>query len=295
MNQVSIRYTEAFFSLQGEGQYVGVPSLFFRTFGCNFRCKKFGIPRDQTVGKYNPEVEAIINGGLDRYSEFKDLPLVETGCDTYSSIYPEFKRFAKSESVETIVDQMQALLPNGTFGPNKHLILTGGEPLLGWQRAYPALFDEIKRQRLGLTHVTFETNGTQPLTKELEEYLNHSDFEVTFSISAKLPCSGEPWDQAIRPAVVKTYQHVMPGFKPYNNRSYFKFVVSTQQDIEDVHRAINEYESAGVSLPVYLMPVGGVNNVYELNERQVAEFCKNAGLRFSPRIQVSLWKNLWGT
>ena len=31
-----LRYSEAFYSVQGEGRWVGVPSLFLRTFGCNF-------------------------------------------------------------------------------------------------------------------------------------------------------------------------------------------------------------------------------------------------------------------
>lgn len=289
----SIRYTELFQTLQGEGQYVGVPSTFLRTFGCNFRCKKFGMPRDQEVGKYNPEVEKILAGGLDQYKNFKDLPLVSTGCDTYSSIYPEFKRFAKTETVDKIVDKIQELLPEGKFSQDKHLILTGGEPLLGWQRSYPEMLDIIYERKMNLTHLTFETNGTQELTKELRDYLNemarHRNLEVTFSISSKLPCSGEPWEDAIKPEVVKYYLTIT------GNRSYFKFVVSDQQDVADAIKAKNEYEAAGIRIPVYLMPVGGVESVYSLNERQVADLCRDNGFRFSPRIQVPLFKNQWGT
>jgi len=43
--KVKLRYSEAFYSIQGEGRYVGVPSVFLRTFGCNFRCMNFGLPR----------------------------------------------------------------------------------------------------------------------------------------------------------------------------------------------------------------------------------------------------------
>lgn len=292
MNQ-KIRYTELFYSLQGEGQYVGVPSIFLRTFGCNFRCKKFGIPRDQEVEGRNPEVEDILKSGLDRFSDFKELPLVKTGCDTYGSIYPEFKRFAKTENAEEIIGKMKELLPGGRFDRDKHLIITGGEPLLGWQRSYPELIDTIYERKMNLTHLTFETNGTQPLSKEFRDYLNemarHRRLEITFSISAKLPCSGEKWEEAIRPDVVENYLTV------FGNRSYFKFVVSTQQDVDDARRAQTEYEAAGIRLPVYLMPVGGVNSVYDLNERQVADYCRDNGLRFSPRIQVPLYKNQWGT
>jgi hypothetical protein len=146
---------------------------------------------------------------------------------------------------------------------------------------------------MDLSHLTFETNGTQELKDDfkrmLGDYATNAGLEVTFSISAKLPCSGEKWEDAIRPDVVRNYLDI-PG-----HRSYFKFVVSTQQDVDDAHRAMDEYGSAGIDIPVYLMPVGGVNTVYELNERQVADYCRDNGLRFSPRIQVPLYKNAWGT
>jgi hypothetical protein len=43
------------------------------------------------------------------------------------------------------------------------------------------------------------------------------------------------------------------------------------------------------------MPVGGVESVYALNNRRVAEFAMNNGLRYSDRLQVPLFKNEWGT
>ena len=43
-----LRYSEIFYSVQGEGRFVGVPSVFFRTFGCNFHCHGFGQGRDKS-------------------------------------------------------------------------------------------------------------------------------------------------------------------------------------------------------------------------------------------------------
>ena len=38
-----IKVSEIFYSAQGEGRFVGVPSVFLRTFGCNFKCAGFVI------------------------------------------------------------------------------------------------------------------------------------------------------------------------------------------------------------------------------------------------------------
>ena len=45
---MKIKYSEAFYSIQGEGRWVGTPSVFLRMFGCNFECRGFGQGRDQS-------------------------------------------------------------------------------------------------------------------------------------------------------------------------------------------------------------------------------------------------------
>jgi len=280
----SIKVSELFYSLQGEGMFVGVPSVFLRTFGCNFTCSGFGMPRGEV------SVERLDVNPND-YNSYKDLPLVHTGCDSYASWDPRFKHLSPMLEVGAIVDEMQNLLPGRKFSRDKHLIITGGEPLLGWQRSYPELIDIIRNRGMDLTDITFETNGTQVLTEELHKYLTliSRHTTITFSVSAKLPVSGEKWEDAINPEIVRNYSLI-----PRSN-TYLKFVVATPEDIKDVHRAVAQYERRGVNVPVYLMPVGGTTNVYEMNERNVADYCRDNGYRFSPRIQVPLYKNAWGT
>lgn len=285
-----ITYTEIFYSLQGEGMYAGVPSIFFRTYGCNFRCRKFGRSQNEQIDGHNPEVIEIIRN-IDQYQRFEDLPLVTTGCDTYASIYPEFKRFNHQETVSVISDQIHDLLP-GNVWRDSHLIITGGEPLLAYQQLYPELLELCRTK--GLRHLTFETNGTQKLYPEVEEYLfqeftrHGRDFEhLTFSVSPKLPCSGEPFERAIQPEVVQQYSQF--------GQVYLKFVVATAEDVADAERAVAEYRRANINCPVYLMPVGGVPQVYNLNTQQVATLALERGWRYSPRLQVDIWRNAWGT
>ena len=284
---MKLKISEIFYSLQGEGQYVGVPSIFLRTFGCNFTCGGFGMPR----GQISTERDVIAKDGL-KYADYRDLPLVSTGCDSYASWDPRFKHLSPVMDIKDIIDRFQVLLPNRNFN-EKHLIITGGEPLLGWQRAYPELLIELGNREMNLRYLTFETNGTQPLDDDLARYLFRQaegmKLEVTFSISAKLPCSGEKMEDAIKPEIVKEYLKI-PGHK-----SYFKFVIANEQDALDAQVAMSKYKEAGIDIPVYLMPVGGVNSVYEMNERQVADYARDIGYRFSPRIQVPLYKNEWGT
>jgi 7-carboxy-7-deazaguanine synthase len=140
---------------------------------------------------------------------------------------------------------------------------------------------------MNLTNITFETNGTQKLHGDLYDYLDTTPIRTTFSISSKLPSSGEAWADAIKPDIVKEYTEV--------GEAYFKWVVSNQDDYDDVCKAVDEYAAAGVNIPVYLMPAGGTTKHYDENERWVADLAMQNGWRYTPRLQVQLWKNAWGT
>jgi organic radical activating enzyme len=283
-----LKIAELFYSIQGEGRYMGVPSVFLRTFGCNFKCAGFGMPR----GEMSHEATdlAATHTMIKAFEKYEDLPLVSTGCDSYASWHPDFKDLSPMLTTEAIANRIIEILPFNQW-KEEHLVITGGEPLLGWQRAYPDLLD-LPNMR-ALKEITFETNGTQKLTTEFKNYLGvwkglpRQQREITFSVSAKLPCSGEKWEEAILPEVVCEYEEV--------GTAYLKFVIATEQDFADAECAIGAYRKAGFKGHVYLMPVGGVESVYSLNNRRVAELAMNNGLRYSDRLQVPLFKNEWGT
>lgn len=277
-----IKIAELFYSIQGEGRYMGVPSVFLRTFGCNFKCAGFGMPRGQFSNEAN-------NVDPAKYTKYEELPLVSTGCDSYASWDPRFKDLSPMLTSDAIVERIMEILPHGKW-KDEHLVITGGEPLLGWQRSYEDLLNHPRMRKL--KEITFETNGTQELTKEFKHYLKEWtaeswDREVTFSVSAKLPASGEEWSDAIKPGIVCDYADA--------GHTYLKFVVATDEDAKDALKATEQYRNAGFKGSVYLMPVGGVESVYTLNNRNVALLAMKHGLRYSDRLQVPLFKNEWGT
>jgi 7-carboxy-7-deazaguanine synthase len=282
---MKFRYTEAFYSVQGEGVFVGVPSVFLRMFGCNFQCAGFGMPK----GELSEEYKHIV---ATDYKNFEDLPLVRTGCDSYASWDPRFKHLARDADLDKVVDELLKLTPTGSWtldnGQDIHLILTGGEPLLGWQRAYTDLFNHPKMK--DLKNVTFETNTTQQLRGPFREFLESQEqITWTFSCSPKLSVSGESWDDAIKPQIASEY------FNIPNSNLYFKFVVGDEADVQEVERAVQLYRDAGVESPVYIMPVGGCAEEYQSNTRRVAGLAMERGWRYSPRLHVDIFGNSWGT
>lgn len=261
---------------------MGVPSVFLRTFGCNFTCGGFGMPK----GDISAQRESI---NIKRYTDYKDLPLVSTGCDSYASWDPNFKHLSPVLSIDTIADTIVNLLPKGHW-EEEHLVITGGEPLLGWQRSFPDLLCHPKMAYL--KEMTFETNGTQKLTPGFSDFLiewvNNRWYDaLTFSVSPKLSMSGEKWEDAINPDIVADYEK--------HGYTYLKFVISSKEDADEADEAVNAYRNAGFVGPVYLMPLGGVEEVYSLNNRKVADLALSKGYRYSDRLQVPLFRNAWGT
>jgi 6-pyruvoyltetrahydropterin 2'-reductase len=285
--------TEIFYSLQGEGLFTGVPSIFIRFFGCNFKCRGFGMPKGELSDEY-------LKVDPSKYDSLRDLPLVSTGCDSYAAWDPRFKHMQKHMNVYEIVEEVERLTPKNT---RPHIIFTGGEPLLKGRQEFILLLmnelmrDDVYNSKKQYFNFTFETNGTQELIEDwkgvlLQEHRSRTP-NITFSVSAKLSSSGEERKNAIVPSAVKSYyiRHSYADIK-----IFFKFVVSHPSDFDEIDDVLDIYERHPVIYDdVYVMPVGGVNDVYEANWKWVAQKCLEKGYCFSQRLQVPLFRNAWGT
>ena len=102
-----IKVSELFYSLQGEGRFMGVPSVFLRTFGCNFKCAGFGMKPNELSTEAN--TVALLHKS-NPFENYESLPLVSTGCDSYASWHPDFKDLSPLYTINELVDNILELL-----------------------------------------------------------------------------------------------------------------------------------------------------------------------------------------
>jgi 7-carboxy-7-deazaguanine synthase len=190
------------------------------------------------------------------------------------------------------------MTPEGSWtcsnGQDVHLVITGGEPMM-WQKQISALLTQP--EFADIKNVTFETNTTFELKQEFVQSLINFSFgpsrtvpiTFTWSCSPKLTCSGEAWEEAIKPEVAAQY-YGLPG-----RNFYFKFVVSDDIDVQEVDKAVALYKEQQINCDVYLMPCGATQEGQAKTAKQVAELCLKKGYKFSPRLHVDLFGNAWGT
>ena len=292
---MKLRYSEVFYSVQGEGRWVGVPSIFLRVFGCNFECRGFGQPRDNIIPVEEMPYMTDERANKDHefaYTTIEELPVTPLGCDSSASWAMKYKHLQKTETIDEVFENTIKLLPNNRFDEKEdiHMVITGGEPLLGWQRCWPTYLEKCREA--GLKNVTFETNGTQDLQQQLIDYFNNDakDLHVTWSTSPKLSLSGEEQFDALIPEVLVGMNEVE------NSYLYNKFVVRDMSDFEEVDIFVGEYKDVGVKLDaVYCMPEGATLEQQTLTAKGVAEACMETGYKYSPRLHIDLFGNAWGT
>lgn len=229
--ETRLRISEIFASVQGEGIWLGVPSVFVRTSGCNLRCR---------------------------------------WCDTpYASWNPE-------GPVMTIADIATQVTRYGI----KHIVITGGEPMLFDGTTQLA---SICREN-GMT-ITVETAGT--IYRDLPCDL--------MSISPKLANSTPDGDWRQRHDQTRlnlpVLQRLIDSY-PYQ----LKFVVGENiaQDVQEIEALLAQLNGVEPSR-VLLMPEGTDSATLHRRAHDLVSVVMARNWRLTTRLHIDLFGNTKGT
>lgn len=303
-----IKYSETFYSPQGEGKYVGIPSLWIRFFLCNLQCNGFGQAEPTNPATWDLPYERI---DISNITNVMDLPVFEKGCDSSYTWAKKYRHLITDRTIEEAVDELTALLPTSTFvhtatGQNIDMVFTGGEPMLkNTQSGIASIMQEFYRRGNMPTRVTVETNGTKPIEQELTDLIDSMHISSQFggmlsdshpvpvewywSVSPKLwNTAGEENKKAIRPEVVKGYADV-------SNHGQLKFVINgTKASWDEVEQHVKAFREAGVTWPVWIMGVGGTVEGLKMTEALIADEAIQRGYYYTSRVHCHIYGNIIG-
>ena len=294
---MALKYSETFYSAQGEGQYVGIPSLWMRFFLCNLQCNGFGQKDPTDPSTYDLPYEKL---DISDITNVFDLPVFEKGCDSSYTWSKKYRHLITDKTVEEACDELTALLPHGKFvhpvtQQNAHMVFTGGEPMLKpTQPGMREVIEEFKRRDNQPMNVTVETNGTKPITDDFaewiqREYTGWTGREWYWSLSPKLwSTAGEQHKRAIKPEVIGRYAEVSPA-------GQLKYVVNgTDESWREVEENTKLFRDAGCNYPVWIMGVGGTFEGLIQTEASIADEAIRRGYYYTSRVHVHIHGNAIG-
>ena len=295
------KYSETFLSAQGEGKYIGYPSLWIRFFLCNLQCNGFGQDEPTNPDSWELPYEKI---DITDITRVEDLPVFDKGCDSSYTWAKKYKHLMHSKTAEQICDELEALLPGGKFehpvtGVQTHMVFTGGEPMLKHnQPAMIAILEEFKRRDNFPQYVTVETNGTTMIGDELYDYIrsnyckdkiSYPGVEWYWSISPKLwSTAGEKPEKAIVPEVVRKYWEA-------SIHGQLKFVVNgSEESWKEVEDNIAAYQAQKTWFDPWIMGVGGTLEGLKVTEADIADEALQRGYHYTSRVHVHIYGNAIG-
>ena len=292
----TVKYSETFYSAQGEGKYVGIPSLWMRFFLCNLQCNGFGQKDPTDPSTYELPYEKL---DITDITNVFDLPVFDKGCDSSYTWAKKYRHLITDKTVQEACDELTALLPRGKFihpdtGQETHMVFTGGEPMLkNTQPAMMGVLEEFQKRENMPNYVTVETNGTKPITQELADYIAWFTYDGTrewyWSLSPKLwATAGEQPKKAIKPEVIGRYAEVSP-------HGQLKYVVNgTDESWREVEENTRMFRDAGCDFPVWIMGVGGTFEGLIQTEATIADEAIKRGYYYTSRVHVHIYGNAIG-
>jgi organic radical activating enzyme len=195
-----------------------------------------------------------------------------TWCDTK---YTWLNQNAASEGIDYQWMGEEGLLERLTSYDCKHLVVTGGEPLLH-QKVLSRLLSRLKQSGF---FIEIETNGTIAPSPEIVHSVD------CFNVSPKIENSLVKKEVRIRSGVLETLVKL--------DKAWFKFVICEPGDLKEVEDLVSECRIPRER--VLLMPEGTDAEALLVRSRWLVEACMRRGFRFTPRLHIMLFGNRRGT
>ena len=172
------------------------------------------------------------------------------------------------KSYEEIIEEIKKYECN-------RIVITGGEPLLQLNNVFELMYRSPQKWCWEI-----ETNGTIPLPDKAGFSLN-----LQINCSPKLSNSGNRIERSVVSKAIESINN-------YLKDSFFKFVVSDEEDLEEVIHFVHKFNIKKEK--IILMPEG--TNPDKLAEKTLffAERAKTLGWRLTPRLQCMIWGNKRG-
>jgi 7-carboxy-7-deazaguanine synthase len=307
----TVLYSEIFKSIQGEGHYTGVPTVWLRMFGCNLECNGFGQDDPTNPDSY---VLPFKDFDLINVKTVEELPVWKYGCD---SSYSWSKKFAKIQKRGTPEEVAKELFDK-MYDSKTHIAFTGGEPMMkAAQKNIVKIIGEIKelykshnewgfygpKYDNAITNITFETNGTRPIADVMKNLIvgdsATQETEYFFSVSPKMfHTSGEK--DAVCPEIVKGYQDACGMFDQYQGSKdpmgQLKFVCNGSKETwNEIEESIIKFRDAGVMYPIWIMPVGATEESQDEIAKEITIETMERGYNVAARVHCYIFGNQIGT
>jgi organic radical activating enzyme len=306
------KYSEIFYSFQGEGAMTGRPCAWIRFFLCQLQCNGFGQKDPTDPSTYVLPYEDFDVSTVDR---IEDLPVWEYGCDSSYTWAKKYRHLAHDDTAKDIAQKIFDSMkhtsnPDGLFvhpltKQDTHMAFTGGEPMLS-QEAMVDIMQTFALYKNVPVNVTVETNGAlkikDSLVEMIEKFYTSSEWGGLvpdelgppmwfWSCSPKLwSTAGEKPKKAIKPENLAEYAKA-------SNHGQLKYVVNgTDESWREVEEYTRQFRDAGVDWPVYIMPVGATKEEQEYDViPEIAVEAMKRGYYFSGRLHAHIFGNKIGT
>lgn len=273
MNKNTLIISSDFYSVQGEGITTGVPSYFVRLGLCNLTCGMSRLFANKLLKEQKLEDGEIFKGDLEQEGK------ATWTCDSTS----QWLWRGEEKDFQYLIDQWkeQGIYEDIKNG-NIHIIWTGGEPTMKFHQEAIVNFYRYWLKQQGLefpydfndSYAEIETNGTIYIQPDLSSCISQ------INCSPKLSNSGMTKKQRIvSDAIKRIMEH--PNYT-------FKFVVSTEEDIQEMFKDF--IEPFDIPLKnVVCMP--GMDSQEQFHERTqwVLEMAKKYKFRGLTRLHISAW------